>query len=116
MVFNMEHNFGYCGLNCSTCEGFIATRDNSDEIRKKLAKEWSNAEYKLKPEDINCLGCHSDQVFTFCDNCGIRICARNKSFKTCAECDDYPCTDKLQANWAHFPGSTAKDNLDSLRK
>ncbi len=61
----MQHNFGYCGLDCNICEGFIATRDNNDEIRKKLAKEWSNDEYKLKPEDINCLGCHSDQVFTF---------------------------------------------------
>ena len=94
----MEHNFGYCGLDCNTCEAFITTRDNNDEIRKKLAKEWSNDEYKLKTEDIHCLGCHSDQVFTFCDNCGIRICARKKGFKTCAECDDYPCADKLQAN------------------
>ena len=113
----MEHNFGYCGLDCSICQAFIATRDDNDEIRKKLAKEWSTNEYQLKPEDIQCLRCHSDQlILIFCKDCHIRNCARNKGFETCAQCEEYPCKDKLQANWAHFPDSTAKDNLDSLRK
>ena len=112
----MEQNFGYCGLDCNTCEAFIATRDNNDEIRIKLAEKWSTEEYILKPEDIHCMGCHSEDTFEFCDKCNIRICARKKGFNTCAECYDYPCKDKLQANWAYFPKSTAKDNLDSLRK
>ena len=113
----MEHNIGYCGLDCIQCKAFIATRDNNDEIRKKTAMEWSTKENQLKPDDIHCLGCHSDElIFALCLECGIRNCAKKKGINTCAECDDYPCADKLQANWAHFPGSTAKDNLDSLRK
>ena len=54
----MKHSFGYCGLDCSQCEAFIATRDNNDGIRKKLANDWSTKEYQLKPEDVQSVAFH----------------------------------------------------------
>ncbi len=31
----------YCGLNCEECEAYKATINNDDELREKVAKEWS---------------------------------------------------------------------------
>ena len=31
---------GYCGLDCAQCEAFIATQNNDDALRAKVAAEW----------------------------------------------------------------------------
>jgi len=43
-----------CGLICNDCPAYIATQKDDDEMRKKIAEEWSSDQYPLKPEDINC--------------------------------------------------------------
>jgi len=52
-----------CGLDCASCEAYIATKRNDNELRAKVAKKWSkNFKHpNLKPEDINCLGCLSSK-------------------------------------------------------
>ena len=64
----MKDYIGMCGLDCETCEARIATENNDDELRKKVAKLWSelnNAE--ITPEMINCTGCRIVGVKTpFC--------------------------------------------------
>lgn len=78
-----------CGLNCETCDAYIATMKNSDELRKQTAEKWQkmfNAP-EIKIESINCTGCRSDGVkFAHCYECKIRICTESKGFETCAEC------------------------------
>ena len=32
----MEDLIAYCGLNCKTCEAYIATINDDDEMRKKV--------------------------------------------------------------------------------
>ena len=85
---------GYCGLDCDQCEAFIATRNNDDALRVKVAAEWAK-QYgaPIKPEHINCTGCKSAGVKTYyCEQlCEIRKCATRKSLGTCAECPDYAC-------------------------
>ncbi|HEX2395639.1 MAG TPA: DUF3795 domain-containing protein [Bacteroidales bacterium] len=79
-----------CGLNCETCDAFIATIKNSDELRKKTAEKWQqmfNAP-EIKIESINCTGCRSAGVkFAHCFECKVRICANSKSYETCGECE-----------------------------
>ena len=84
----------YCGLDCEKCDAFIATANNDNELRAKLAEQWSK-EYgaQMKPGDINCTGCKSDGVKLFyCQNlCEIRKCALPRGIETCAPCAEYPC-------------------------
>ncbi|MCP4747548.1 MAG: DUF3795 domain-containing protein [Desulfobacteraceae bacterium] len=88
----------YCGTDCSKCEGYQATQQDSDIKRKEVAENWT-VEYntEIKPEQINCHGCKSDSTkFFFCENkCEIRKCNIEKGSANCAECADYKC-DKLQ--------------------
>jgi len=83
----------YCGLNCSSCDAFLATQEDNDDRREKIAKNWSkmyNAD--IKPEQINCSGCKSDGVkFFHCDMCEIRQCCISNNVDNCAACEKYIC-------------------------
>ena len=76
----------YCCLKCDKCDAYIATKNNDDELRAKVAKQW-----KMKPEKINCEGCKSDKCLF---NCSARVCAKEKKVITCAHCKDFPSCDK----------------------
>ena len=83
-----------CGLDCSECEAYLATREDNDIKRVKVAKEWSvryNAD--IKPEQINCDGCRTKgKKFFYCaDFCDIRKCCMEKELENCASCEMYIC-------------------------
>jgi len=90
----MERIVAYCGLICSDCGAFIATRGNDDEKRREVAEAWSK-EYggDFKPEDINCEGCltRDGQVFSHCNVCEIRKCGIERGVENCALCVDFSC-------------------------
>ena len=106
---------GYCGLDCAQCEAFIATQNNDDALRAKVAAEWAQLNNApIRPEHINCTGCQSAGVKTYyCEQlCKIRHCAAARHFSTCAECADYPCA-SLEVIFRAAP--RAKATLDGLR-
>ena len=37
----MKELIGFCGLDCEMCEARIATLNNDDGLRRKVAAEWS---------------------------------------------------------------------------
>ncbi len=111
----MAKMIAYCGLDCSACDGYLATQADDDRMRAETAKAWSalyNAD--IKPEDVNCDGCRAEgrKIF-YCSNiCEIRKCGVEKGVSTCADCRDYVC-EKLEAFFQMAP--QARSALDGLR-
>ena len=106
---------GCCGNNCSKCGAYLATQNDDDTLRKKVAEEWSvQYDTPFAPEQINCVGCTKDGAhIEFTENiCGIRKCCMGKEHSTCAECESYSCED-LQSFFEAVP--EAKANLEAAR-
>ena len=94
----MNKYIAYCGLDCKECEAYKATVNDDDELRIKVAKEWSelnNAD--ITPQMINCQGCRLDGAKTpFCDKlCPIRQCAMKRGADTCGSCPEMENCDDL---------------------
>ena len=84
----------YCGLDCSNCEGFLATQADSDSKRAEVAKKWSALYHAgIMINQINCDGCKSGgRKFFHCENtCEIRKCCISKGVDNCAACNEYVC-------------------------
>lgn len=88
----------YCGIDCSKCETYLATKADSDIARKKIAdrclKEFN---VRLKPKQIHCTCCKSEGVKCMFaeDICRIRKCNMERSLPHCALCPEYKC-EKLE--------------------
>ena len=106
----------YCGMDCSKCTCYVATREDSNIKRREVAEKWS-IQYNsdIKPEHINCTGCKADGVkFFFAENtCVIRKCNIEKGNNNCAECSEYKCQ-KLKDFIEQAP--IVGDALEKLRK
>ena len=88
----MNKYLGYCGLDCEKCEARLATINNDDALRAKVAKEWSEMNgTEITSAMINCVGCKIDGQRTyFCDvMCPIRKCAAEKGVENCGKCKDF---------------------------
>lgn len=95
----MEDLIGYCGLDCEICEARIATINDDNEMREKIAKLWSELNnVEISSEMINCVGCRVEGVKTpFCDSiCPIRQCALDKKYETCADCNELEECEKVK--------------------
>lgn len=104
----------YCGLICTNCPAYLATRADDDVDRQKTAEFYAKEfELKLNPEDINCDGCLSigGKLIGYCQSCEIRKCAKHKDMANCAECDEQPC-EKL--NQFHQFSPDAKAAFEAL--
>lgn len=87
----MRNMIAYCGLDCENCDAYLATINDDQALRERIAKLWSELNNApILPEHINCQGCRVDGIKTiFCDSiCGIRQCALKKGVATCGECAD----------------------------
>ena len=110
-----EKKIAYCGIACTKCPVYIATKNDDDEERAKVAGGWAKQfGFDVGPEDINCDGCSTDggRLFNHCRTCGIRLCAREKQLVTCADCADYSCE---QLDLFHQVVPIAKKSLEKIR-
>ena len=110
----MKSFIAYCGLDCETCEARLATINNDNELRKKIAEEWSELNHvEITPEMINCLGCRIDGVKTpYCDFlCPIRQCGLKKGYQTCGDCSELETCEKVA-----MVISNNKEALNNLKR
>ncbi len=112
----MDKMIAFCGIVCTECPAFLATQKDDDNERMKVAELWSK-EYKteIKPQDINCDGCLSEdgRLFSHPRVCEIRKCGQERNVKNCAYCDDYAC-EKLNKFFEMAPDQRA--TLEEIRK
>lgn len=95
----MNKYIAYCGLNCENCDARLATINSDDNLREKVAKEWSELNNAIiTKEMINCTGCRIEGAKTpFCDSiCEIRKCAINKNVETCCSCSEFSHCNKVK--------------------
>ena len=61
----MNDYIAYCGLDCETCEARLATINNDDALRQKVAELWSDLNgVEITPAMIHCTGCRIPGVKT----------------------------------------------------
>ena len=96
----MNRLIAYCGLDCESCEARLATVNDDDALRRKVAALWSELnQVEITPEMINCVGCRIDGVKTpYCESlCPIRRCALQRGVVTCGGCGEMASCEKLGA-------------------
>ena len=94
----MNDFIAYCGLNCETCDARIATINHDDELRRKVAKLWSEwNKVEITPEMIHCTGCRIPGVKTPYSGslCPIRHCAIARHHETCGCCGELATCEKV---------------------
>lgn len=112
----MKDLIAYCGLDCEKCDARIATINNDDALREKVAKLWSELNgAEITAKMINCVGCRVDGVKTpFCNSmCPIRKCAAGKKLATCGNCDKIDKCETLGTVTSN--NAQALENLKSNR-
>lgn len=109
----MKTYIAFCGLDCETCEARLATVNEDEALRQKVAKEWSDLNgVEITPEMIHCVGCRIDGVKTpFCDSlCPIRRCALGRGAASCGDCGEMDGCETLGMIVGNNP-----DALENLR-
>jgi uncharacterized protein DUF3795 len=112
----MPEMIAYCGLVCSDCPTFLATRNDDDDARKKTARLYAEKfGLDVKPEDINCDGCKSEggKRIGYCRTCAVRACSSEKGLEHCLFCDDQPCETLREF---HTFSPEAKACFEALKK
>ncbi len=95
-----EKRIAPCGIDCSICDMYVATKTNSDQMRQEIAEKWTKLfHYNFQKDDINCDGCLSGgKLGMYCQTmCEIKPCAIGRGVTNCEDCSDYEC-DKLKKN------------------
>ena len=112
----MKQMTAHCGLECTRCPSFIATRDDDDEARAKTAAYYRETYgFDLRPEEIVCDGClaKAGRLLAYCRSCTIRTCCAEKGIETCAHCEDQPCEALIQF---HAFSPHAKASFETLKR
>jgi hypothetical protein len=110
----MKNLIACCGLNCETCDAYIATMKDDNNLRKATAEKWQKMfdAPAIPFETINCTGCRSVGVkFAHCNVCEIRNCIKAKGYETCGDCDELASCKIVAMVHEHMP--EALNNLKS---
>jgi|WetSurMetagenome_2_1015567.scaffolds.fasta_scaffold19874_5 hypothetical protein len=111
----MAKMIAYCGLTCTDCDAYKATKKDDNGLRAEVAAKWTKEySHPFKAEDINCTGCTSTGIRVgYTAACPIRKCAVEKDVMNCGWCTDYPCSGLNELFQAR---PDAKKNLDAVKQ
>ncbi len=104
----MKNRIAFCGLDCETCDAYLATIHDDQALREKTAKLWAELNHApILPEHINCEGCRVDGIKTvYCDSpCAIRQCALKKGVATCGDCPELETCQTVGAILSNDPAA-----------
>jgi hypothetical protein len=112
----MEPMIAYCGLVCTDCPAYIATRADDRAALERVAAQWReefNAP-NITVESVLCDGClgATGHKCGHCAECEIRACAMGRGVANCAYCADYGCQ-IIEGFFGFVPDARAR--LDSIR-
>ncbi len=113
----------YCGLNCVTCQIYLATRETDPERQRQMREQIVIAIKKYlgeerRVEDItDCDGCKTPggRLYSGCGKCGIRKCASEKGLENCAYCREYACEKLSRFFVSEGEQAGAKKRLDEIK-
>ncbi len=111
----MDGLIAACGLVCSDCDAYKATKNNDAEAVAKVAREWGQLfSADIKPEQVWCEGCMTDneRKCSHCAECDIRDCVTSKGLDNCAACEQYAC-ERISRFFENVP--CCKGRLDEIR-
>jgi hypothetical protein len=90
----MTRLMAYCGLDCSACNAYVATKSNDAALIERTAKEWSEMYHSnITAKDVWCDGCtaQTSRLCGHCSECNIRTCAQAHQVANCGACPEYGC-------------------------
>lgn len=102
----MNKKIAYCGLNCQTCDAYLATIQNDQKLKEATAKKWARLNQDpILPEHIHCEDCRMPGAKTiFCETmCEIRKCAIKKEVSTCGHCSNLETYRTIESILKHNP-------------
>jgi hypothetical protein len=112
----MDKLIAYCGIVCSDCPAYIATKANDQAALEAVAAQWRE-EYNvpnITAKSVLCDGCLSGPNKVWhCAECDIRICGIAQNVANCAYCVDYPCG-KLERFFGSVPA--VRVTLDQIHQ
>ncbi len=106
----------YCGIDCSDCDAYKATRTHDQTELERVATEWRKQfGWELTAASLACDGCLPSEgpAASYCAVCEIRACAIDRGLASCAYCDAYVCS-TLQGQLNHAP--ELRQRLDAMRR
>ncbi len=115
MADKSDRMIACCGLVCTECPAYLATKENDEKKVAEIAQQWSK-EYgaDVQPESVWCDGCLVDgKKCAHCFECEIRACARERGHANCGLCGELDTCSKIQDFFKMAP--PAKEMIDSIR-
>jgi hypothetical protein len=108
----MDRMIAYCGLVCTDCPAYLATKAGDEKKAQETAALWKK-EYgvDVSVADVWCDGCIAPgKKCAHCAECDIRACGIEKGVPNCGRCADFACG-KIEAFFKMAP--FARDVLET---
>ena len=112
----MEKIIAYCGIDCAQCDAYRATQNNDQQLREKIAAEWSKSfGFDCTPDMINCTSCQGNGVKVgHCSECEVRRCSSGKGLVHCGVCAEFRDCKIINGFFAHVPDDAKNNFLANL--